>query len=256
MIPPGKYRSAWWLALLVSFLSVASAVVHGIGVQVTTGAIGFLDYAEFVVNVPLDRAETIDSRQRLLGIVQLSVDFLGVLLFLMWVYRANKNARALGAAGMKYTPGWSVGWFFVPFAGLFMPYWVLKEIWQVSSPGSDDRLRKTIVSPVLALWWLVGVLSGTIRYSRWHYFKSEGPTTFALEFLSKWPEELTGNRPGLINSELEWCWGLMLGDVVGIAACTLTIVVILTITGMQDRKQAMILELQSVQEEELTPVGA
>src|SRR6266436_5309609 len=138
MIPPGKYRSAWWLALLVSFLSVASAVVHGIGVQVTTGAIGFLDYAEFVVNVPLDRAETIDSRQRLLGIVQLSVDFLGVLLFLMWVYRANKNARALGAAGMKYTPGWSVGWFFVPFAGLFMPYWVLKEIWQVSSPGSDD----------------------------------------------------------------------------------------------------------------------
>jgi hypothetical protein len=48
----------------------------------------------------------------------------------------------------------------------------------------------------------------------------------------------------------------MLGDVVGIAACTLTIVVILTITGMQERKQAMTLELQSVQEEELTPVGA
>jgi hypothetical protein len=65
MISPGKYRSPWWLALIVSFLSVASAVIHGIGVQVTTGAIGFLDYAEFVVNVPLDRAETIDSRQRL-----------------------------------------------------------------------------------------------------------------------------------------------------------------------------------------------
>jgi hypothetical protein len=50
----------------------------------------------------------------------------------------------------------------------------------------------------------------------------------------------------------------MLGDVAGIAACILTIVVVLTITGLQDRKQAMILELQSVQEEELSPdiVGA
>ena len=98
MIPPGKYRTAWRLALLVSFLSVASAVIHGLGVQITTGAIGFLDYAKFAVNVPLGQAETIDSRQRLLEIIQLSVGLLEVLLFLMWVYRANKNGRALGAA--------------------------------------------------------------------------------------------------------------------------------------------------------------
>src|SRR6266446_8041100 len=253
MIPPGKYRSAWRLALLVSFLSVGSAVIHGLGVQVTTGAIGFLDYAKFAVNVPLGQAETIDSRQRLLGIIQLSVGLLEAVLFLMWVYRANKNGRALGCAGMKYSPGSSVGWFFVPIANLFMPYWVLKEIWQASSPMPHGGWRQTTVSPLLALWWLVSVICGTIRYSRWHYFKSEGPTAFALNFLSSWPEELSGHRPGLINSELEWCWGLMLGDVAGIAACILTIVVVLTITGMQDRKQAMILEFRSVQEEELSP---
>jgi hypothetical protein len=253
MIAPGNYRSAWWLALFVSFLTVASAVTHGIGVQVTTGAIAFLDYAEFMPSLPLEQAKTIDSRQRLLGIIQLSVGLLEAVLFLMWVYRANKNGRALGAAGMKYDPGWSVGWFFVPIANLFMPYWVLKEIWQASSPTPHGGWRQTTVSPLLALWWLVSVICGTIRYSRWHYFKSEGPTAFALKFLSSWPEELSGHRPGLINSELEWCWGLMLGDVAGIAACILAIVVVLTITGLQDRKQAMILELQSVQEEELSP---
>jgi Domain of unknown function (DUF4328) len=151
MIPLGNYRSAWWLALFVSFLSVASAVIHGLGVQVTANAIGFLDYAEFVASVPLDRAKTIDSRQRLLGIIQLSVQFPAVLLFLMWVYRANKNGRALGAQGMKYSPGWSVGWFFVPIASMFVPYWILKEIWQVSSPNPDGRWRRTTVSPLLAL---------------------------------------------------------------------------------------------------------
>jgi len=157
---------------------------------------------------------------------------------------------------MKYSPGWSVGWFFVPIANLFMPYWVLKEICQVSSPSSHGRWRQAIVSPVVSLWWLVGVLSGTIRYSRWHYFKREGPTALALEFLSNWPGEFSSH--GLINSELEWCWGLMLGDVVGIGVCILTIVIVLTITGLQDHKQAMMLELQSVQEEDLSPetVGA
>jgi hypothetical protein len=62
----------------------------------------------------------------------------------------------------------------------------------------------------------------------------------------------------MLDSELQRCWGLMLGDVVSIAVCVLTIVVVLTITGMQDRKHAIVSELQSVQEEELSPdaVGA
>jgi len=81
---------------------------------------------------------------------------------------------------------------------------------------------------------------------------------FCFRVLSNWPGDLSDHRARLINSELEWCWGLMLRDVMGIAACMLTIVVVLTITGMQDHKQAMILELQSVQEEDLSPdtVGA
>jgi hypothetical protein len=179
-------------------------------------------------------------------------------LLLTWVYRANKNGHALGTAGMKYTPGWSVGWFFVPIANLFMPYWVLKEIWQTGSSTPHGGWRQGAVSPLLALWWLVSVICGTIQYSRWHYLRSEGPTAFAFEFLSNWPGDLSDHRARLINSELEWCWGLMLRDVVGIAACMLTILVVLTITGLQDRKQAMILELQSVPEEELSPhaVGA
>ncbi len=168
----------------------------------------------------------------------------------MWVYRTNRNGRALGARGMKYTPCWSVGWFFVPIANMFMPYWVMKEIWQVSSPPSPMAWRQKTVSPIVALWWLVGIFSGMIKYSRWHYFRSRGPTAFAWEFLSNWPGELDIRW---INSEGEWCWGLMVGDIVGIAACILTIGVVLTITTMQERKYDKMLELESVEEEAPSP---
>jgi hypothetical protein len=249
---PKKYRSAWWLALFVVLLSVASAVIHALGMQITTGAIEYLDSVKYLANTSVEQAEAIDSRQRLLGVIQLSVGLFEGVLFLFWVYRANKNGRALGAVGMKYGPGWSVGWFFVPIASLFMPYWVIKEIWQVSSPTPHNGWRHAHVTPLLALWWLVIALAGTIRYSRWHYFKNEGPTAFAVEFLSSWPGGFSSHRAGLINSELEWGWGLMLADVVGIAACVLTVVMVLTITSMQERKYAMMVELESVQEEELS----
>jgi hypothetical protein len=40
-----------------------------------------------------------------------------LVLFLMWVHRANRNARTL-SKGMEVSPGWNVGWFFVPFASV------------------------------------------------------------------------------------------------------------------------------------------
>ncbi len=52
--------------------------------------------------------------------------------FLMWIHRANRNARALGAQDMRFTPGWSVGWFFVPLLSLWKPYQAMKEIWRAS----------------------------------------------------------------------------------------------------------------------------
>ena len=52
--------------------------------------------------------------------------------FPMWMHRANRAARALGATGMEFTPGWAAGWFFVPFANLVMPYRVAVELWKAA----------------------------------------------------------------------------------------------------------------------------
>jgi hypothetical protein len=73
-----------------------------------------------------------------------------------WIYVTNANAHAL-SAWMTITPGWAVGWFFVPFANLFKPYQAMKETWQASHFGeaSDD-------TSLLVAWWVLWIASNFV----------------------------------------------------------------------------------------------
>jgi hypothetical protein len=105
--------------------------------------------------VPLRPGEATenDARQRLIGIVYFIAYIVMAIVFLMWIYRANYNARQLGAAGMTFTPGWAVGSFFIPVVNLWEPYRAMKEIWKASANPVhwQDQQRGAI----LPLWWLL-----------------------------------------------------------------------------------------------------
>lgn len=73
-----------------------------------------------------------------------------IVLFVVWIRRANRNASALGARGMEFTPGWAAGWFFVPIANLFKPYQAMREIYQASDPDRDDQSDE---ASLLSLHW-------------------------------------------------------------------------------------------------------
>ena len=86
-----------------------------------------------------------------------------VITFLMWIHRAYSNLPFLGNVNPKTTPGWAVGWWFIPIAFLFKPYDVMKEI-DIWSVESDDDLSAN----TLRLWWAfwIGsyVLPSALRY--------------------------------------------------------------------------------------------
>jgi hypothetical protein len=65
--------------------------------------------------------------------------------WLVWQHRSQSNLFAAAMPGLAYTPGWAVGWWFVPVADLFMPYRTVRELW--SRSGASARR-----SPV-GLWW-------------------------------------------------------------------------------------------------------
>jgi hypothetical protein len=102
-----------------------------------------------------------------LGLIALVSFLTSAILFLVWIHRANANARALGALGMEFTPGWCVGWWFIPIANLFKPYQAMREIYQASDPKQDNETwAASVVPSFLGAWWatwIVGNILGQIQ---------------------------------------------------------------------------------------------
>lgn len=86
-----------------------------------------------------------------------------IVLFCMWIHRANSNARQLGAKGMAFTPGWAVGWYFVPFANLWKPYQAMKEIWRASK--NPDAWKNEQRGAILPWWWFFFIVTHIFGYA-------------------------------------------------------------------------------------------
>lgn len=87
---------------------------------------------------------------------------MGALFFCLFIHRAASNVLALGRNGMEFTPGWCVGWFFVPFANLAKPYQAVSEVWRSSDPNAgsgNDWLGGPPAPTWLGVWWGAWVLS-------------------------------------------------------------------------------------------------
>jgi len=105
----------------------------------------------------------------LLGIAAatIGINIVAIVLFLTWFHRAATNLRAFGQQGLEYTPGWCIGWWFVPFANLVKPFHAMKEVWRASDPdavGANDfwAWRTSPLASTMGLWWGAWIVSGIL----------------------------------------------------------------------------------------------
>jgi hypothetical protein len=109
---------------------------------------------------------TSDVVSLLVGLPQLVLLVAGGVVFLMWLFRTSKNLRTLAGTAMRFSPGWTVGWFFVPIANLFKPYQAVKEIWLVSHREAQIPLLGQRGSggahALVGWWWALNLLSGLV----------------------------------------------------------------------------------------------
>ena len=103
-------------------------------------------------------AEANDSRQAIIGGIYFLVFVATAIVFLKWIYRANLNCRGFGATDMRFTPGWSIGYYFIPFLNLVRPYQAMKEIWKVST--NPLNWKDQAASALLGWWWALWLTSG------------------------------------------------------------------------------------------------
>nr|WP_137677897.1 DUF4328 domain-containing protein [Parerythrobacter lutipelagi] len=76
----------------------------------------------------------------------------------MWIHRGHKNLIAADLPSLKYTPGWAIGWFAIPFANLFKPFQAMRELWNASHGAIGDYSDE--VPGFFWVWWLAYVFSG------------------------------------------------------------------------------------------------
>lgn len=166
-----------------------------------------------LLNRPFTNEEALanDSRQQLIGVSYLIVFILTGIFFLKWIHRANLNARGFGAANMEFTPGWSVGWYFIPVMSLFKPFQAMKEIWQVSQ--NPKAWQSVHPSPLLGCWWGLWITSNIL-----------GQVVFRMSSNASTIEQL--ERSTTVS---------IIASIVGIPLCLVAMKLIKSITAMQER---------------------
>ncbi len=89
----------------------------------------------------------------------LGVHFVAGLLSLIWIHRMSRNANIL-TGGLPISPGWAVGWYFVPIGALWKPFEAIEQAWQASTKPLAWRSVPT--PPLLRWWWGLWLGAGAV----------------------------------------------------------------------------------------------
>jgi hypothetical protein len=103
-----------------------------------------------------DQIAGYDPMQGTVGWLQAGLGLLTGTVFLKWIYRAYKNIQGFGAEGLRFTPAWAVGYYFIPVLSLVRPVQVMSEIWRASQDPRNWLKRRS--SWLIGAWWCLFLL--------------------------------------------------------------------------------------------------
>jgi hypothetical protein len=111
---------------------------------------------------------------------------------------------------LRYTEGWAIGGWFIPFFNLVRPKQVLDDIWRGSAPADGDDWRRRSVTPLLHWWWGLWILAIVLWRS-------------------------SANQPSGLSEAESAAIRSVAGDVVFVLAAVVAIVAITRMTDRQER---------------------
>jgi len=151
------------------------------GLALITGVVGFLalgafeDYTDTRFGTSAERrafadwSDLNDAFDAVNGV--LTLVWIGLFVVtIVWMNKAHKATQRLWSGPRKWSSGWTVGGWFIPFANFFIPKKVLNEIERISKAPRmggmvDYRWHQESTSAIGWLWWIgtsVGIVFRTI----------------------------------------------------------------------------------------------
>jgi len=113
------------------------------------------------IEVTEQQAGANDARQQIVGIIQIVVFLATAVTWLVWQFRAYANLRLIGSRDTDVTPGWSVGYWFIPLVNLVRVYQITNELWRRSElKNIRDPIGGLSATPLVAAWWIVYLIDG------------------------------------------------------------------------------------------------
>ncbi|HZS08652.1 MAG TPA: DUF4328 domain-containing protein [Blastocatellia bacterium] len=127
-------------------------------------------YSGLAATIPLKEADKTDKAMLLESAIilgSLAVWLTTMVLFLMWFHRVCSNLKPLGARRLQHTARLAVAVWFIPFAHLFIPHRIAKEVWiksDTSRETNDFLYKGSSVPGFINAWWGCWVASCLIGY--------------------------------------------------------------------------------------------
>jgi hypothetical protein len=206
------YKSARGLALILTILFCVYILITVIAVALDLVLIdllsgGYVNSGDMQLN---------DNVQLAVRPIQAVAFIVTAVFFLVWIHRVHRNLPWLGTRGLKYSPAWAIGGFFIPFVNLVLPFLVVREIWKASDPQRTDghSWKDTSLSLVVPSWWILFCVAEI------------GPLVVNIA--------LGGGNEVAARQNLNWV--LVVSDVLDLPATILAILVVRGIVSRQDKK--------------------
>ncbi len=208
------YRDLSGLATILRFCLVVYMLLALIGLWSGWQQVSLLQRASSGDFISEEEAHENDARQAGIGILQFFEFIITSIIFLRWKFLSNRNVRSFGAEGMEYTPGWSVGWYFIPIVALWKPYQAMREIFKAAHPDFEEDWQQAPHPGILPLWWALWVISN-----------------FAAQLSLR-----LSMRGETITELLMASWANLFSDLIDLPLAVVAIAVVATLTEWQSEK--------------------
>lgn len=121
--------------------------------------------------ISMETATANDTRQHVIGIIFLIVYIISVVTFIQWFRRAYFNLH-LKVTNLSQPEGWAAGSWFVPIICLYLPYQIMKEIYQETKELLDQKgidCKQCLSTSALGWWWALWSIKNLISQRVFHY---------------------------------------------------------------------------------------
>jgi hypothetical protein len=162
-VAPARWRDVRGLAvvLVAAFgVMVCVAVVLAVALANRISVVQDFKAGRFddVIARASDADDFVDGAAPFYALTQLVI----AVLFIVWQYRVAKNNEALERQHPRFTPGWSIGAWFIPVANFVIPVMIVQDLWRGATPTTprgDPRWRSAKGSWLVGVWWAACLLS-------------------------------------------------------------------------------------------------